>query len=37
MKTPLLEGGYRGDYQILTDEGISITPLGFWLYIVSEK
>ncbi|MBN2045248.1 MAG: hypothetical protein JW757_09530 [Anaerolineales bacterium] len=37
MQTPLLEGGYKGTYQILTNEGGSVTPLGFWVYIVSQN
>ncbi len=37
MKTPLLEGNYKGTWQILTEEGASVTPLGFWVYIISRK
>ncbi|MFN2145984.1 MAG: NBR1-Ig-like domain-containing protein [Anaerolineales bacterium] len=37
MKTPLLEGNYKGTWQILTEEGGSVTPLGFWVYIISQK
>lgn len=37
LKTPPLEGLYKGTYQILTDEGGSVTPLGFWVTIISEN
>jgi len=37
MKTPLLEGNYKGTFQILTEEGGSVTPLGFWVYVISQK
>jgi hypothetical protein len=36
LKAPLIPGTYRGIYQILTDEGASITPFGFWVQIVVE-
>lgn len=37
MKTPLLEGNYKGTWQLLTENGGSITPYGFWVYIISRK
>jgi hypothetical protein len=37
LKTPLLEGLYQGTYKIFTDEGGEVTPLGFWVTIISEK
>lgn len=37
LKTPLLEGLYTGTYKIFTDEGGEVTPLGFWVTIISEK
>lgn len=36
LKAPLFAGTYKGTYQIFTDEGASVTPLGFWLTIVVE-
>ena len=36
LKAPLFAGTYKGTYQILTDQGASVTPLGFWLTIVVE-
>ena len=36
LKAPLFAGAYKGTYEILTEEGASVTPLGFWLTIVVE-
>ena len=36
LKAPMFSGTYKGTYQILTEEGASVTPLGFWLTIVVE-
>ena len=36
LKAPMFPGTYKGTYQILTDDGASVTPLGFWLTIVVE-
>ena len=36
LKAPLFAGTYKGTFQIFTDEGASVTPLGFWLTIVVE-
>ncbi len=36
MKTPALPGNYKGTYEIWTDEGGSVTPLGFWVLVVSD-
>ncbi len=37
LKTPELEGVYKGTYKILTDEGGEVTPQGFWVTIRSQK
>lgn len=37
LKTPQLEGVYTGTYKILTDEGGEVTPIGFWVTVISEK
>ena len=37
LKTPPLEGVYKGTYKIFTDDGGEVTPLGFWVTIISEK
>jgi len=36
LKAPLTAGAYKGTYQILTETGASVTPLGFWVTIVVE-
>ncbi|NIP48572.1 MAG: hypothetical protein GWO30_00765, partial [Gammaproteobacteria bacterium] len=36
LKAPLIAGTYQGTYQIFTEEGASVTPLGFWVLIVVE-
>jgi hypothetical protein len=37
LKTPELEGVYTGTYKILTDDGGEVTPIGFWVTVISEK
>lgn len=36
LKAPLNAGAYKGTYQILTEDGASVTPLGFWVTIVVD-
>lgn len=37
LKTPELEGVYTGTYKIFTDDGGEVTPIGFWVTVISEK
>lgn len=36
LKAPMFTGTYKGTYQIMTETGASVTPLGFWLLIAVE-
>lgn len=36
MKTPALPGNYKGTYQLWTADGGPITPIGFWVLVVSD-
>lgn len=36
LKAPLITGNFKGTYQILTEDGASVTPLGFWVTIAVQ-
>lgn len=36
LKAPLITGNFRGTYQILTEDGASVTPSGFWVLIAVQ-